>query len=105
MIGQKLPDDKETEWSYKEVCTYFGKNIALTKVPDNLKITTLKDPKIVYINENNEVTFDNIEITYQEKSILESGAYINILMSKNNIITTSLIKQNTVKNIMKDIIN
>nr|WP_297939463.1 hypothetical protein [uncultured Lachnoclostridium sp.] len=142
----KLPDGKETEWTYEEVCTYFGKNIELSKVPENLKISTLKDPKIVYINENNEVTFDNIEVTYQEKKVLESGAYINILMSKdkmpivdeifvgdtnsfisgvnvniyklgvNNyriefmyddigyIITTSLIEQNAITDILKSII-
>lgn len=81
----KIPDGIETEWTFQEVCSYFGKDIGLANIPEKLNITTLKDPKIVYMNQNNEVVFDNIEFTYQEKKDLEAGAYITILMSKGKM--------------------
>lgn len=81
----KLPTGKKTVWNYDEVCSYFGKNIGLNHIPEKLEMTTLRNPKIVYLNPDNEVIFDNIEFTYQENNSLEDRAYLNFLISKGKM--------------------
>lgn len=75
------PNGDICNWSYEQVCEYMNKDIYLHYLPKGITIAD-KDRKYpIYIDKNNTVTFDNIEVLYQGKD----DSYINVIMSKGKL--------------------
>lgn len=71
---------QKKEYSWNEICTYFGKDVSLGKLPEEYDNNIENQTYFMYVDSEGQVVYDNVELLYSK-----AQGYIRIIVSKEKM--------------------
>lgn len=76
-----IPDsDQKKEYSWDEICAYFGKDVSLSKLPEGYDNNIENQTYFMYVDAKGKVVYDNVEFLYSK-----AQSKIRIILSKEKL--------------------